>query len=139
MYFFIFFTLQSSPISQESSHSQKSDYIDSFIVTITDRNIFNRIAMFFLTFSQTFFFVIFQLLLLLQSATKSTLSFILRYLLSSETIFMFLCAPKADQSLCVPDAHQRCALAKTQLFNSYALARLKAPLIVYNSTLFRAV
>ncbi len=55
-----------------------------------------------------------------QTATNSILCFRLSSLLSNETIFTFLHAPKVEKSLCVPDAHQRRALRKT-FFKSQAL------------------
>ncbi len=123
------FTIQSSPISQESSHSQKSDYIDYYLLLTIYFIVWQSQIELSSTESQCLFshlftnfvFVISLLLLLLLTATHPILYFRLGSLLSNETIFTFLRAPKAEQSLCVPEAHQRRALGKTLLFKSYAL------------------
>ncbi len=71
--FFIFFTIQSSHISQESSHSQESDYINYFIVwqpQIEWSSIESRCEIY--TFFTNVVFVSFLLLLLLQSAANTS-------------------------------------------------------------------
>ncbi len=89
---------------KENSHSQESDYIDYLIVCQSQIKLYliELRCLFYHPFTNLVF-VIFLLLLLLQSATNSQTNSILTFrlgsLLSNETIFTFLRAPKAEMWL----------------------------------------
>ncbi len=137
MCIFIFYKV----LYQESSHSQKSDYILFLCVTITYQIIFNRIAMSFFSPFHKLCFCHFPTLTTASVSHKQPQ--ILYYLLDSDLFYQtrqfsrFCVLPKLSNRHVFQMRTRDALLAKHSSSNH--MHSVEAPLIIYNSTLFGAV